>query len=88
MNITPSSDFISSYKQGSLINTSVAHITAVLGFGPNQQGDGDKVNNCWVFHIDGKPFSIWDWKGSERRGQFSYFGDAEILGRLFLGKLG
>ena len=70
-------------KTGALYDITVNAITEVLGFGPNIDDDPTKVVNSWGFEIDGKRFGIWDYKGSHHCGQFSTYGDSEILSKLF-----
>lgn len=51
-------------RKGSLPETlSVADITKVLGFEPNGK-EMDKTSVSWVFKLDGKVESIWDYKGA------------------------
>jgi hypothetical protein len=82
-------DFISSHRQGIIVDISVKEIDAVLGFKHRyltpDEGDG-KVKHDWRFHVDGVACAIWDYKGSERYGQFSYFGPAQTFKDLFGGK--
>ena len=72
MKIKATKKFIASHKQGTLHATK-AQIVKVLGFEPNVDDDAGKVVNSWGFTIDGEDAAIWDWKGSERFHQFSYF---------------
>jgi len=70
-------------RTGTLYDINVATITEVLGFAPNVIDDPDKVVNSWGFEIDGQKFGIWDYKGSHHMGQFSTYGDGEVLYKLF-----
>ena len=72
MKIEPTTKFIASHKQGS-IHVTKEQIVKVLGFEPNVDDDAGKVVNSWGFTIDGEDAAIWDWKGSERFNEFSYF---------------
>jgi hypothetical protein len=71
------------FKTGALYDINVDTITEVLGFAPNVADDPHKVVNSWGFEIDGHKFGIWDYKGSHHAGQFSTYGDAEVLSKLF-----
>jgi len=82
MHITPI-DTAGASKTGTLYDINVATITQILGFGPNIDDDPSKVVNSWGFEIDGKKFGIWDYKGSHLFGQFSTYGNPEVLSKLF-----
>ena len=71
------------FKTGALYDINVDTITEVLGFAPNVADDPHKVVNSWGFEIDGHKFGIWDYKGSHHAGQFSTYGDAGVLSKLF-----
>jgi hypothetical protein len=74
-----------SWKQHTL-HTTAGEIERTLGFRPNQRNDIEgKVSKCWSFRVEGHPdiFSIWDWKGSAERGEWSAFGDGAVLDLLF-----
>jgi hypothetical protein len=82
-------DMVASHRQGILTGTNVAEIDQVLGFKHRyirpSEGDG-KVKHDWRFRVDGQDCAIWDYKGSEQYGQFSYFGPAHVYATLFGGK--
>lgn len=82
MNIYPI-DHVSSHRTGILTATTVEDISNVLGFQPNVDDDPDKVENSWAFQIGDDEFAIWDWKGSHYAGQFSTYGNHEVLAKLF-----
>ena len=71
------------HRQGTLRGVTVEKIKEVLGFAANFADDKDKVENSWKFTVDGKECGIWDYKGSHRYGQFSYYGPAEVFVALF-----
>ena len=76
-------DIAGASKTGTLYDINVATITNILGFGPNIDDDPAKVVNSWGFEINGNRFGIWDYKGSHHCGQFSTYGDSEVLSKLF-----
>jgi len=82
MTITPL-NCIASCRTGTLRNTTVAEITAALGFVPNILDDPFKVENSWGARVDGEIIAIWDYKGSHTFGQFSTYGPDDILEKLF-----
>lgn len=84
MNITPIQN-VGSYKQGTLVNLSAQRISEKLGFNPNVDDDPYKVENSWGFEADGVKCAIWDWKGSQNFGRFSFFGPSEVFETLFPG---
>jgi hypothetical protein len=80
----PTSDFIGSHKTGSLQRINVEKISEILGFGPNATDiDDAKVTVQWDFRVNGKDFSIWDYKGSKAHNYFSTYGDKTVLKELF-----
>lgn len=72
-----------SHKSGTLINQSKLVIESVLGFAPNVKDDPCKVKYSWGFTADGKECGIWAWKGSENRGEYSFYGPREVFEALF-----
>jgi hypothetical protein len=82
MKITPNSKG-GACRQGCLVGITVKEINEILGFKPNIEDDPDKVENSWGFEIAGKLFGIWDYKGSHHFGEFSTYGDAVTLRKLF-----
>jgi hypothetical protein len=76
-------DIAGASQTGRLYDINVDTINEVLGFGPNIDDDPAKVVNSWGFEIDGKRFGIWDYKGSHHLGQFSTYGDSDVLSKLF-----
>lgn len=68
---------------GSLSGLSVADVTRILGFKANCEDDPDKVKNSWGFTVDGVRCGVWDYKGSQHAKQFSTFGPAEVLKKVF-----
>jgi hypothetical protein len=81
--ITPVSYLTGSHRTGTLYDINVATIIEILGFAPNVQDDPDKVVNSWAFMVDGKKLAVWDYKGSHLSGQFSTYGDHEVMAELF-----
>lgn len=75
--------FVQSHKQGTLINLKKSDIDRILGFTNNDDGDGYKVKYTWDFSADGVECSIWDWKGSDRLGQWSFYGPREVFCKIF-----
>lgn len=65
---------VGSHKQGSLVGVTFEQIVNAVGFPPNVRDDPSKVKSSWAFTIDGREAAIWDWKGSEKRNEWSYFG--------------
>ena len=47
-----------------VLNLSKKYIQDILGIRPGPGGDSDKSKYQWDFYINGKPISIYDWKGS------------------------
>lgn len=82
MDIKPSS-IGGSHRTGTLYDINATTISEILGFEPNIDDDPHKVVNSWGFEINGEQFGIWDYKGSHHSGQFSTYGNAEILSKLF-----
>jgi hypothetical protein len=82
MNIKPV-DHAGGHRTGTLRGITVAEIREVLGFAPNCEDDPSKVVNSWGFTVDGRHCGIWDYKGSQRIGEFSTFGPADVFEKLF-----
>lgn len=82
MKITPNPK-AGSCRTGCLINTTVKEINVILGFTPNVDDDPDKVKHSWGFKADGEMCGIWDYKGSNKWGQFSTFGPPKVFTTLF-----
>lgn len=82
MKITPINK-AGSGRTGTLSDTSVKEIQTILGFEANCEDDPDKVKHSWGFEADGMRCGIWDYKGSEKWGQFSTYGPAEVFVNLF-----
>lgn len=61
----------------------VKKISIILGFPPNIEDDPYKVKYSWGFKADGKRCGIWDYKGSEKWGEFSTYGPDEVFKTLF-----
>lgn len=72
-------------RTGRLEEMTVEAITERLGFAPNVADDHTKVKHSWGFKVEGAPgyFGIWDYKMSHLFGQFSTYGDAATLEKLF-----
>jgi hypothetical protein len=84
--IQPITGHFDSCRQGTLRPIKHAEISALLGFQPTRYNeyDGDgKVTMEWKFQIGNAKFAIWDYKGSASFGQFSVFGNAEVLRQIF-----
>ena len=83
--IEPLNTFLSSYRTGTLYRHTKEQIIQALGFAPNQEDDPDKVENCWVFTVDGHECSIWDYRGSHKitRPYWSVYDPANVLGTVF-----
>ena len=63
-------------KQGGLQDLTQRDIERILGFKANvSDGDG-KVTAEWFFTIEGSPCAIWDYKGSAKRKEWSFYGSA------------
>lgn len=76
--------FVSSHKQGTLVGLKKADIDRALGFSHTSDGDGGyKVKYDWCFTADGVECAIWDWKGSDRDGEWSFYGPKEVFQRIF-----
>jgi len=76
--------FVSSHKQGTLVGLKKADIDRVLGFKHNNNGDGGyKVKYTWDFSANGAECSIWDWKGGDKFGEWSFYGPREVFCTLF-----
>lgn len=82
MNIQPV-DIPGSHRTGLLYNMTRDMIIEKLGFEPNVVDDPDKVKDSWGFTVDGKPFGIWDWKGSQLIGHYSFYGDKQTMTEIF-----
>lgn len=82
MDIVPV-DIPGAHQTGTLYDINVSTISNILGFEPNVEDDPMKVKNSWGFKVDGKLCGIWDYKGSEKYGQFSTFGPDEVFEKLF-----
>jgi hypothetical protein len=70
-------------RTGGLSNITVAEINDLLGFEPNVADDPYKVKYSWGFTVDGVRCGIWDYKGSAKYKQFSTWGPAETLKKVF-----
>jgi len=81
--IKPVDDVRESHKQGQLNDVTKDQINKILGFIPNSTGDEDKVTAEWLFTVNGKECSIWDYKGSAEYDTFSFCGPREIGEALF-----
>lgn len=75
--------WFSSHRTGTLYDINVSTINSILGFEGDSADDPDKVENSWKFTVDGIRCAIWDYKGSQRFGQFSTFGPNEVFEKLF-----
>ncbi len=82
MKIQPVTNVLS-HRTGTLRGITVGEITEVLGFAPNCDDDPSKVVNSWGFSVNGRHCAIWDYKGSQRMGEFSTFGPADVFDELF-----
>lgn len=72
-----------SFKQHSLKGITADRISAILGFEGNHDTDTEKCAFEWRFSVDGQDCSIWDYKGSHLRGEFSAWGPRAVLNALF-----
>lgn len=70
-------------RTGLLYNMTREKIIEKLGFEPNVQDDPSKVKDSWGFTVDGKEFGIWDYKGSQQIGHYSFYGDKETMAKIF-----
>lgn len=70
-------------RTGTLQNMDATKIKAVVGFNSNVDDDPDRVVNSWGFEIDGENYGIWDYRESHKHGEYSTFGDADVLTKLF-----
>jgi hypothetical protein len=61
----------------------VEKINEVLGFEPNVEDDLYKVKHSWGFEANGEICGIWDYKGSEKYGEFSTYGSKNVFVELF-----
>jgi hypothetical protein len=65
------------------VGLSKAEIDSILGFKPNVEDDPYKVKYSWGFTASKRRCAIWDWKGSYRDGEWSFYGNADIFRKLF-----
>lgn len=72
-----------SHRTGTLTNISVEDINTILGFAPNVQDDPYKVKHSWGFKVGKHECGIWDYKGSEKWGEFSTYGPDTVFDKLF-----
>lgn len=91
MNITPVSH-VRSHRTGTLRNVTAEEISEVFGFSPNVDDDPYKVENSWAAEVndfpgcftdDIFPVAVWDYKGSHHVGEYSCFGDHDVMIALF-----
>ena len=71
------------HKQGSLVGLKKTDIDRILGFKPNVDDDPYKVKYSWGFTAGGRNCGIWDWKGSWRDGEWSFYGPADTFRKIF-----
>lgn len=86
MMIRPYNKRVMSFRTGSIQNVTEKDITTKLGIKPirysKNEGDG-KVTRQWVFTVDNEKFAIWDYKGSAKFNQFSFWGQRDVMGKIF-----
>lgn len=83
MTINPTSELFQTHRQGYVLNASAESISRALDFTPNERGDCWKSVSQWRFTADGAPCCIWDYRGSEKEGRYSYFGPKETMQAIF-----
>jgi len=76
-------DAICTYKTGSLHGLTKAQLETILEFQPNMEVDQYKVRWQYGFTIGTVFCAIWDWKGSADFGDWSTFGEGEVLKVIF-----
>lgn len=91
MIITPVQN-VQSHRTGTISGMTAEKISALLGFTPNVDDDPYKVENSWAAEVSDLPgyfddeffpIAVWDYKGSHHRGQFSCYGQPEVLLSIF-----
>jgi hypothetical protein len=75
---------VHSHKQGTLTGLTKAEIDRALGFSHTSNGDGGyKVKYDWCFTANSVECAIWDWKGSDKLGEWSFYGPKEVFQNIF-----
>ncbi len=82
MNIVPL-DKTGPCRTGFLYNMTREKIIEKLSFEPNVKDDPYKVKDSWGFTINGDQFGIWDYKGSQQIGHYSFYGDKDTMAKIF-----
>ena len=76
--------FGGTHRTGSIQNATVELISRKIGIKPSKVESGDgKVTRSWWFSVDGERFAIWDYKGSAKFGQFSFYGQRDVMMKIF-----
>lgn len=74
---------LTGHKTGMLLDLTEAEISYMLCFKPNVEDDPDRVGHCWSFEIDGRPHSVWSYKGSHVVKQWSTYGSDQLFELVF-----
>ena len=87
MKILKRNTFVSTHRQGRIVGITAQDITDALGVESVGPSGDDKCKDIWDFNVkfNGKvyPCGIWDYKGSQEEGIYSYYGDYEIMEEIF-----
>lgn len=70
-------------RTGSLSGLNVNDLERLIGFKANVKDDPSKVKYSWGFKVNGKRCAVWDYYGGWKRGEWSTFGPADVLTKLF-----
>jgi hypothetical protein len=81
--ITPVTEWFSSYRTGGLEGLCMDDIVDIIGFTPNVEDDPDKVQYSWRCRVNGKPFAIWDYKGSHHARRWSIYDPEHVATDIF-----
>lgn len=84
MKIEPINHFMPTFRTGTLTKYTREQIINILGFEPNVEDDPDKVENSWLFKVDGFEAAIWDYKKSHHYNMWSIYDPHNVLGNLFM----
>lgn len=70
-------------RQGTLRGQTPKKITETLGVRDVGCPTRSKTTNEWYFSVGGFHCGIWNYKGSDEIGEFSYFGPREVMIAIF-----
>ena len=81
--ILPAASVVGTHRQHAIVGLTTEEVAVALKLAPNVEDDVTRVVSSWAFTVDGEACAVWDYRGSHLRREFSAWGPASALRKVF-----